>query len=97
MLRRNHESLDIRIGELTTLVPLISSCHSPKVTDEQVNMLQGRVDLKFRITGSGGMFQGLHFQSLGTADRSGAGTVYFTSIRPQQESTWRIGQSPVQL
>lgn len=61
MPHRNHESLDIRIGESMTLIPLISSCHTPKISDEQVNMLQGRVDLKFRITGSDGMFEGLYF------------------------------------
>ncbi|WVR03878.1 hypothetical protein IAU60_000877 [Kwoniella sp. DSM 27419] len=38
-----------------------------------INLMQGRVDLSFRIRG----------------DR-GAGTVYFTSIRPQEKGAWRI-------
>lgn len=64
-------------------------------------MLQGRVDLKFRIVGTQGksvfcvhMSEDLRFlPSEMAADSVGAGTVYFTSIRPQQESTWRIGES----
>ncbi|KAK8861508.1 hypothetical protein IAR55_002329 [Kwoniella newhampshirensis] len=38
-----------------------------------INLMQGRVDLSFRIQGN-----------------KGAGTVYFTSIRPQEQGAWRI-------
>ncbi|OCF32283.1 hypothetical protein I317_07133 [Kwoniella heveanensis CBS 569] len=38
-----------------------------------INLMQGRVDLSFRIKGD-----------------KGSGTVYFTSIRPQEKGAWRI-------
>ncbi|WWD16583.1 hypothetical protein CI109_101011 [Kwoniella shandongensis] len=38
-----------------------------------INLMQGRVDLSFRIRGN-----------------KGGGTVYFTSIRPQEQGAWRI-------
>jgi hypothetical protein len=34
----------------------------------------------------------IYFGKVNELTISGAGTVYFTSIRPQQEGAWRIGE-----
>lgn len=54
----------------------------------KVNLMQGRVDLKFRVKGDNGVYG----DCCGESDRSSsdAGTVYFTSLRPSQADPWRI-------
>ena len=51
----------------------MSETKTPVLTWPQINLMQGRIDLKFRMHGD-----------------KGDGTVYFTSIRPQQSAPWRI-------
>ncbi|GFZ42646.1 hypothetical protein JCM24511_00363 [Saitozyma sp. JCM 24511] len=70
-LRNSKEVMQV-LGENVKMAPEWWTFGQPW-TSGTINMMQGRVDLKFRIQGS-----------------RGAGTVYFTSIRPQQEGAWRI-------
>ncbi|KIR32620.1 hypothetical protein I352_05047 [Cryptococcus deuterogattii MMRL2647] len=69
---RNSKEVIALLGENVRLVDEWWALGSPWISGT-INLMQGRVDLSFRIKGS-----------------KGAGTVYFTSIRPQEQGAWRI-------
>ncbi len=65
--------------------PLILVLGDPWISGN-VNTMQGRVDLKFRVKGDQGKID--DFRA-----KADSGTIYFTSIRPSQHDPWRIGRS----
>ncbi|OWZ50948.1 hypothetical protein C361_06206 [Cryptococcus neoformans Tu259-1] len=69
---RNSKEVIALLGENVRLVEEWWALGAPWISGT-INLMQGRVDLSFRIRGS-----------------KGAGTVYFTSIRPQEQGAWRI-------
>ncbi|WVW80070.1 hypothetical protein I302_102043 [Kwoniella bestiolae CBS 10118] len=69
---RNSKEVIAVLGENVRLVENWWALGQPWISGT-INLMQGRVDLSFRITGD-----------------KGAGTVYFTSIRPQEQGAWRI-------
>ncbi|WRT65631.1 uncharacterized protein IL334_002576 [Kwoniella shivajii] len=69
---RNSKEVIAVLGEHVRLVENWWALGQPWISGT-INLMQGRVDLSFRIRGD-----------------KGAGTVYFTSIRPQEQGAWRI-------
>ncbi|OCF57989.1 hypothetical protein L486_04016 [Kwoniella mangroviensis CBS 10435] len=70
-LRNSKEVISV-LGENVRLVENWWALGQPWISGT-INLMQGRVDLSFRVRGD-----------------KGAGTVYFTSIRPQEQGAWRI-------
>ncbi|WWC60230.1 uncharacterized protein I303_102796 [Kwoniella dejecticola CBS 10117] len=70
-LRNSKEAIAV-LGENVRLVENWWALGQPWISGT-INLMQGRVDLSFRVKGD-----------------KGAGTVYFTSIRPQEQGAWRI-------
>ncbi|WWC97032.1 hypothetical protein V866_003909 [Kwoniella sp. B9012] len=70
-LRNSKEVISV-LGENVRLVENWWALGQPWISGT-INLMQGRVDLSFRVKGD-----------------KGAGTVYFTSIRPQEQGSWRI-------